>query len=75
MPNKDFKLKGTIWEKIEKCTVVVYADLEALNIPANVKKVTKTLSIEKQYPASYGAILVECEQTLVAETYCGKDYQ
>ena len=75
IPNEDLKLKFNNWEKTQKCPFVVYADLEALNVPADIKKGKKTVIIEKQYPASYGAILVDCRtNSVVAESlYRGKD--
>ena len=74
MPNEHLKLKFNKWEKTHKCPFVVYADLEALNVPADIRK-GKTVIIEKQYSASYGAILVDCQtNSVVAEKfYRGKD--
>ena len=46
MPNEDFKLNFTNWEKTQKCPFVDYADLEALNVSANIKNRNKTVVIE-----------------------------
>ena len=74
MPNEDLKLKFNNWEKTQKCPFVVYADLEALNVPADKKK-GKTVIIEKQYPASYGAILVDCRRnSVVADSFYRENY-
>ena len=52
------------------CPFVVYADLEALNVPANIIKGSKTVIIEQQQPASYGAILVDSRKNVVvAESF------
>ena len=47
MPNEYLKLKFNKWEKTKKCPFVVYADLEALNVPADIKKNAKRLLLVK----------------------------
>ena len=70
MRNEDSKLNLNNWEKTQKSPFVVYADLEALNFPGDIKEWRKTVIIEKQYPASYGAILLNCRtKSLVADSF------
>ena len=38
MPNEDLKLEFNNWENTQKYPLVEYADLEALNVPADIKK-------------------------------------
>ena len=59
MPSEELKLKFVNWEKTQKCHFVVYAALEALNVAVNVAKGKSTVILERQFPASYGAILVD----------------
>ena len=74
MPNEDFKLNFTKREKTQKCSFVVYADFEALNVSGNIKKGTKTYHW-RIYPASYGAILIDRRtNSVVAKSFDrGKD--
>ena len=60
MPAKERVLEFVNWQKTQRCPFVVYADLEAINVPqTEVNHETKTREIERQYPASYGAVLVD----------------
>ena len=49
------------WEKTQKYPFVVYADLEAINVASAQFLQTKcwTRQIERQYAASFGAVLVD----------------
>ena len=38
MPNEELKLTFNNWEKTQKFPFVVYADLEELNVPADIKE-------------------------------------
>ena len=59
MPSNASKIRFSNWQKTQKCLFVVYADLEAINVAVNEPQTPKkTKNIERQYPASYGAVLV-----------------
>ena len=75
MPSEELKLKFVIWEKTQKCSFVVYADLEALNAAKNVAKGKITVVFERQVRASYRAILVDGgTNSVIAEYfYRGED--
>ena len=75
MPSEELKLKFVNWEKTQKCPLVVYADLEALNVAVNVAKGKSTVILERQVPASNGAILVDDRtNSVTAESfYRGED--
>ena len=49
------------WEKTQKCPFVVYSDLKAINVASAQFPQTKcrTREIERQYAASFGAVLVD----------------
>ena len=49
------------WEETKKRPFVVCADLEAINVPSPQFSQTKcgTREIERQYAASFGAVLVD----------------
>ena len=70
MPSEELKLKFVNWEKTQKFPFVVYADLEALNVAMNVAKGKSTVILERQVPASYGAILVDGRtNSVIAESF------
>ena len=75
MPSEELKLKFVNWEKTQKCPFVVYADLKALNVAVNVAKGKSTVILERQNPASDGAILVDGRTNyVIAESfYRGED--
>ena len=75
MPSEHLKLTFSNWEKTQKCPFVVYADLEALNVPMFIQSGSKTVLIEKQLPASYGAVLVDSQSNKVVDEsfYRGED--
>ena len=52
------------WDKTQKCPFAVYDDLEATNEASAHFPQTKcrTREIERQYAASFGAVLVECRK-------------
>ena len=60
MPLESRTLEFVSWEKTQKCPLVVYADLEAINVgtkslsQANLR----TRGTERQYAASCGAMFV-----------------
>ena len=68
-------MKFDNWEKTRECPFVGYADLEALNVPADIEKEKKTVIFEKQYLASYADFPVDCRtNSVVAESFCrGED--
>ena len=49
------------WQKTQQSPFVVYADLEALIVcqTETHSLLSKTREIERQFPASYGAVLVD----------------
>ena len=61
MPEKERVIQFINWQKTLRCPFVVYADLEAINVPATGLShcKLKTREVERQYPASYGAVLVD----------------
>ena len=61
MPKDDRILQFVNWQKTQQCPFVVYADLEALNVcqTETHRLSSKTREIERQFPASYGAVLVD----------------
>ena len=61
MLNDDRTLQFVNWQKTQQCPFVVYADLEALNVcqTETHSLSSKTREIERQFPASYGAVLVD----------------
>ena len=70
MPSEELKLKFVNWEKTQKCPFVVYSDLEALNVAVNVAKGKSRVILERQVPASYGAILVDVRtNSVTAESF------
>ena len=61
MPAHDKRLFFDNWQKTQLNPFVVYADLEAIDVPSNGTDDpnVSTVEIEKQYPASFGAVLVD----------------
>ena len=61
MPLESTTIEFVNWEKTQKCPFVVYADLEAINLASAQLPQTKcrTREIERQYAASFGAVLVD----------------
>ena len=58
-PSNGSKTQFSNWQKTQKFSFVVNADLEAINVAVNEPQTSKnTENIERQYPASYGAVLV-----------------
>ena len=67
MPTPETKLKFCNWQKAQRCTFTVYADLEALLVPEQKGICRSTIVIENQFPASYGAVLVDSRSNSVVE--------
>ena len=62
MPGQDRVVEFVNWQKTQRCPFTVYADLEAINVPPSESGSdarSKTREIERQYPASYGAVLID----------------
>ena len=61
MPEKDKRLIFNNWQKTQLNPFVVYADLEAIDVASDGGDASSsnTVEIERQYPASFGAVLVE----------------
>ena len=61
MPLESPTIEFMSWEKTQKCPFVVYADLEAINVASSPVPHTnsRTREIERQYPVSFGAVLVD----------------
>ena len=67
MPDESTSIEFFHWEKTQKCPFVVYADLEAINVASTVLQTathSRTREVERQYPASYGAVLVDSRSKL-----------
>ena len=75
VPSEELKLKIVNWEKTQKCPFVVYADVEVVNNAINVAQRKRTVILERQVPASYGAIQVDDRtNSVIAESfYSGED--
>ena len=61
IPDNNKKLTFENWQKTQLNAFVVYADLEAIDVAsdgAGENNIPNTIEIERQYPASFGAILV-----------------
>ena len=61
MPDNNKNLTFENWQKTQLNPFVVYAVLEATDVAsdgAGENKISNTIEIERQYPASFGAILV-----------------
>ena len=74
MPS-ELKLKFVNWEKTQKCSIVVYAVLEALKVAVNVAKGKSTVILERHVPASYRSILVDgrTNSSIAEYFYRGED--
>ena len=61
MPLESPRTEFVNWDKTQKCSFVVYADLEAVKVASAQFPQTKrgTKEIEKHYAPSYGAVLVD----------------
>ena len=67
MPNESTSIEFFHCEKTQKCPFVVYADLEAIIVASTVLPTAthaRTREVERQYPASYGAELVDSRSKL-----------
>ena len=66
MPESNVELAFDNWHKTQKNPYVVYADLEAINVATTIDDGTlipkSTFEIERQYPACYGAVLVDTKK-------------
>ena len=72
IPSPETKLKFCYWKKTQRCTFTVYADLEALLVPEQKNIGRSTIVIESQFPASYGAVLVDSQsKSVVKESFYG----
>ena len=61
MPENNKKLTFENWLKTQLNPFVVYADIEAIDVAsvgAGENNISNKIKIERQYPASFGAILV-----------------
>ena len=61
MPISSPTIEFVNWQKTPKVPFVVYADLEAIDVcSVDAQKISSnTKEIERQYPCSFGAILVD----------------
>ena len=66
MPLESPTIEFVNWEKTQKCPFVVSADLEAINVASAQfpQTICWTREIERQYAASFGAVLVESRSWL-----------
>ena len=65
MPGQDRVVEFVNWQKTQRCPFTVYADLEAINVSQSESgsdQRSKTREIERQYPASYGAVLIDMRE-------------
>ena len=89
MPEEGSTVKFKNWQKTFKCPFVVYADLEALDVRTEAFESVEELVrkgfnessassfvVEKQYPCSFGAVLVDSRNSNVQlkKFYRGEDY-
>ena len=61
MPGNNKKLTFENWQKTQLNPFVVHAGLEAIDVAsdgAGENNIPNTIEIERQYPASFGAILI-----------------
>ena len=82
MPNEELKLKFNNWEKTQKCPFVVYADLEALNVPAVMKKGKRLFLMKNNIPQATVVFWLIVEPTfwlrnpsIVAKTASANRYE
>ena len=88
MPEEGSTVKFKNWRKTFKCPFVVYADLEALDVRTEAFESVEELVrnglnessassfvVEKQYPCSFGAVLVDSRNSNVQlkKFYRGED--
>ena len=61
MPISSPTIEFVNWQKTQKVPFVVYADLEAIDVcSVDAQRIGSfTKEIERQYPSSFGAILVD----------------
>ena len=75
MPSPETKLKFCNWQKTQRCTFTVYADLEALLVAEQKSIGRSTIAIENEFPASYGAVLVDSRSnSVVKESFYRGEY-
>ena len=77
MPQCDTTLSFNNWQKTQWCPFVVNADLEAIDVPSDngcqqTRKTSHTTEIEKQYPANFGAVLVDQRSSSIISFCEGK---
>ena len=69
MPPNGSKFQFSNWQKTQKSLFAVYADLEAINVAVNEPQTSKnTKNIARQYPASYGAVLINSKNKIHLST-------
>ena len=61
MPSESQTISFSSWQKTQWCSFVVYADLEAIDVPSTSDScnASNTTENERQYPASFGAVLFD----------------
>ena len=61
------------WQKTQRVPFIVYADLEAIDVPSNPSTTvgSNTKEIEKQFPCSFGAVLIDDRSKFVSIRFFG----
>ena len=77
MPEDGKTISFSNWQKTQWCPFVVYADLEAIDVKCDEigASTSNTTEIERQYPASFGAVLFDQRTNSIVDEafYRGED--
>ena len=77
MPEDGKTISFSNWQKTQWCPFVVYADLEAIDVKCDEigASTSNTTEIERQYPASFGAVLFDKRTNSIVDEafYRGED--
>ena len=77
MPEDGKSISFSNWQKTQWCPFVVYADLEAIDVKCDEigTSTSNTTEIERQYPASFGAVIFNQRTNSIVEEafYRGED--
>ena len=68
MPTCALFVEFVTWQKTQRVPFIVYADLEAFDVPSNPSTTvgSNTKEIEKQFPCSFGAVLIDDRSKFVS---------
>ena len=61
MPTCALFVEFVNWQKTQRVPFIVYADLEAIDVPSNLSTTvgSNTKETEKQFSCSFGAVLID----------------